>query len=68
MSDEQLGSRLAALLRTLEPKAKAKEPVSTKVLNTWIAQAESKIGEEAKGGRLGWSSARLTPMAATFFC
>ena len=66
MSDEQLGSRLAALLRTLEPKAK--EPVSTKVLNTWIAQAESKIGEEAKGGRLGWSSARLTPMAATFFC
>jgi len=30
MSDEHLGSRLAALLRTLKPKTK--EPVSTKVL------------------------------------
>lgn len=33
MNDEHLGSRLAALLRTLKPKTK--EPVSAKVLNTW---------------------------------
>lgn len=62
MSDEQLGSRLAALLRTLEPKAK--ERVSTKVLNTWIAQAEGKIGDEARGGRLGWFIASSVAIAA----
>jgi hypothetical protein len=47
MSDEHLGSRLAALLRTLKPKTK--EPVSTKVLNTWIAQAECQLGDEPWG-------------------
>ena len=52
MSDERMGSRLTALLRMLAPKGK--QPVSTKVLNTWIAQAEGKIGDEARGGRLGW--------------
>ncbi len=62
MSDEQLGSRLAALLRGLEPKAK--EPASTKVLNTWIAQAEGKIGDEARGGRLGWFVASSVAIAA----
>ena len=62
MSDEHLGSRLAALLRTLKPKSK--EPVSAKVLNTWIAQAEGKLGDEAKGGRLGWLVASSVAIAA----
>jgi len=62
MSDEHLGSRLAALLRTLKPKTK--EPVSAKVLNTWIAQAEGKLGDEAKGGRLGWLVASSVAIAA----
>ncbi len=62
MSDEHLGSRLAALLRTLKPKTK--EPVSTKVLNTWIAQAEGKLGDEAQGGRLGWLVASTVAIAA----
>ncbi len=62
MSDEHLGSRLAALLRTLKPKTK--EPVSTKVLNTWIAQAECKLGDEARGGRLGWLIASSVAIAA----
>lgn len=62
MSDEYLGSRLAALLRTLKPKSK--EPVSAKVLNTWIAQAEGKLGDEARGGRLGWLVASSVAIAA----
>ncbi len=62
MSDEHIGSRLAALLGTLKPKAK--EPVSTKVLNTWIAQAEGQLGDEAKGGRLGWLIASSVAIAA----
>lgn len=62
MSDEHLGSRLAALLRTLKPKGK--EPVSAQVLNTWIAQAEGKLGDEAKGGRLGWLIASSVAIAA----
>ncbi|MGN6250267.1 MAG: nucleotidyl transferase AbiEii/AbiGii toxin family protein [Marmoricola sp.] len=62
MSDEHLASRLAALLRTLKPKTK--EPVSTKVLNTWIAQAEGKLGDDAKGGRLGWLIASSVAIAA----
>ena len=62
MNDEHLGSRLAALLRTLKPKTK--EPASAKVLNTWIAQAEGKLGDEAKGGRLGWLIASSVAIAA----
>ncbi|MHB1289390.1 nucleotidyl transferase AbiEii/AbiGii toxin family protein [Georgenia sp.] len=61
MSDEHLGSRLAALLRTLKPKTK--EPVSTKVLNAWIAQAEGQLGDEARGGRLGWLIASSVAIA-----
>lgn len=61
MSDERLGSRLATLLRTLEPKTK--QPASATVLNKWIAQAEGKLGPEAKGGRLGWLVASSVAIA-----
>lgn len=62
MTDKHNDSRLAAMLRALTPKAKA--PVSAKVLNTWIAQAEGKLGEEAKAGRLGWLVASSVAIAA----
>jgi hypothetical protein len=62
MATEHVGSRLAALLRTLTPKTK--QPVSTRVLDTWIAQAEGKIGDEARGGRLGWLVASSVAIAA----
>ncbi|MBK7820398.1 MAG: nucleotidyl transferase AbiEii/AbiGii toxin family protein [Tessaracoccus sp.] len=62
MPDDRVGSKLAALLRTLKPKTK--EPVSAKVLNTWIAQAEGQLGDEAKGGRLGWLIASSVALGA----
>lgn len=62
MSDERLGSRLAALLGTLKPRSK--QPASVRVLNTWIAQAEGELGDEAKGGRLGWLIASSVAIAA----
>lgn len=62
MSDEHIGSRLAVLLATLKPKTK--QPVSAKVLNAWIAQAEGQLGDEAKGGRLGWLIASSVAIAA----
>lgn len=62
MTDELIGSRLAALLKTLKPKTK--QPVSTKVLNTWIAQAESQLGDEARAGRLSWLIASSVAIAA----
>lgn len=49
-------------MRRLKPKTK--EPVSAQVLNTWIAQAEGKLGDEAKGGRLGWLVASPVAVAA----
>jgi Nucleotidyl transferase AbiEii toxin, Type IV TA system len=61
MSDDRIGSRLAALLHTLEPKTK--QPASVTVLNNWIAQAEGKLGPEAKGGRLGWLVASSVAIA-----
>lgn len=57
-----IGSRIAALLHTLTPKAK--QPVSATVLKNWIAQAEGKLGPEAKGGRLGWLIASSVAIAA----
>lgn len=45
MSDERASSRLASLLRTLKPKAK--QPVSTTVLNNWIAQHQTPCLDEA---------------------
>ncbi|MGQ0463709.1 MAG: nucleotidyl transferase AbiEii/AbiGii toxin family protein [Sporichthyaceae bacterium] len=62
MTNEPAGSRLAALLGTLTPKTK--QPGSASVLNTWIAQAEGRLGEEAKGGRLGWLIASSVAVAA----
>lgn len=62
MSDERVSSRLAGLLRVLSPKSK--QPHSAKVLNTWIAQAEGKLGDEASGGRLGWLIASTVAIAA----
>ncbi len=62
MATEHIGSRLAALLRTLAPKTK--QPHSTRVLETWIAQAEGKLGDEARGGRLGWLVASSVAIAA----
>jgi hypothetical protein len=61
MSDERPGSRLAALLRTLKPKTK--QPASVTVLNNWIAQAEGKLGPDARGGRLGWLVASSVAIA-----
>lgn len=62
MSDELIESRLAAALRSLKPKTK--QPVSATVLNNWITQAESKLGPDAKGGRLGWLVASSVAIAA----
>jgi Nucleotidyl transferase AbiEii toxin, Type IV TA system len=61
MSNERLGSRLAVLLSTLKPKAK--QPASAAILNQWIVQAEGKLGQEAKGGRLGWLVASSVAIA-----
>jgi hypothetical protein len=61
MSHERLGSRLAVLLSTLKPKTK--QPASAAILNQWIVQAEGKLGQEAKGGRLGWLVASSVAIA-----
>ncbi|KAE8129137.1 MULTISPECIES: nucleotidyl transferase AbiEii/AbiGii toxin family protein [Bifidobacterium] len=62
MGNKRMESRLAGLLGMLKPKTK--QPVSTKVLNGWIAQAERALGNEAKGGRLGWLIASSVAIAA----
>lgn len=62
MNDKPLNSRLAAELDKLKPKTK--QPASTKVLNNWIAQAETRLGDEAKGGRLGWLIASTVAIGA----
>lgn len=62
MTGREQSSRLTALLRTLKPKTK--QPISTKVLNSWVAQAEGQLGVEAKGGRLGWLIASSVAIAA----
>jgi hypothetical protein len=61
LSDERISSRLAAMLHTLKPKAK--QPASATVLNNWIAEAEGRLGPEAKGGRLGWLVASSVAIA-----
>lgn len=62
MSDDYIRSPLSQSLSSLKPKAK--QPASTRVLNTWIAQAEGKMGAEAGGGRLGWLVASSIAIAA----
>ena len=34
------------------------------MLNNWIAQAETRLGDEAKGGRLGWLIASTVAIGA----
>ena len=41
MGNKRMESRLAGLLGMLKPKTK--QPVSTKVLNAWITQAERSL-------------------------
>jgi len=55
-------SRIAALIGGLAPKTK--QPVSAAVLSNWIAKAESQVGLEGKGGRLGWLVASSVAIAA----
>jgi hypothetical protein len=62
MGDRVIESRVAELLATLAPKAK--QPASAGILNTWISQAEGRLGVEAKGGRLGWLIVSLVATAA----
>lgn len=62
MSDDHIRSPLSQSLSSLKPKAK--QPASTRVLNTWIAQAEGKMGAEEGGGRLGWLVASSIAIAA----
>ena len=62
MNDETVESRLSAMLHGLKPKAKP--PIKAAVLDTWIAQAEAKLGDDAKGGRLGWLVATSVAVAA----
>jgi hypothetical protein len=77
MSPELISSRIARMVAGLAPKAK--QPNSATVLNAWIAQAESKLGPEARGGRLGLAgsplrlrsprfSGRSTPMGDSCSC
>lgn len=62
MSADLISSRIARMVVGLTPKAK--QPNSSAVLNAWIAQAEAKLGAEARGGRLGWLVASSVAIAA----
>ncbi len=62
MSIELISSRIAEIIAGLAPKEK--QPNSSTVLNAWIAQAEGKLGPEARGGRLGWLVASSVAIAA----
>lgn len=62
MADQPVESRLNDLLGALRPKGK--QPNSASVLDTWIAQAAGRIGDEASGGRLGWLVASSIAVAA----
>lgn len=59
---ETFPSRLAGMLREL--KAKESQPASVSILNNWITLAESRLGDEAGGGRLGWLIASSVAVAA----
>jgi hypothetical protein len=51
VSDTRKAADLTAELKQLKPKAK--EPVSTRVLDSWIAQIENSIDKD-QAGRLSW--------------
>lgn len=59
---EAFPSRLAGMLRAL--KAKESQPASVSILNNWITHAESRLGDEAGGGRLGWLIASSVAVVA----
>lgn len=58
----QFPSRLARTLH--EQKEKKSQPASASILNKWITLAESRLGEEVGGGRLGWLIASSVAVAA----
>lgn len=62
MDDERIDSWIAESLSALAPRTK--QPASAKLLNTWIAQTEQKLGDDTKGGRLGWLVASSIAIAA----
>ena len=62
MHDEPSRSRIARLVGALPPKAK--QPNSAAVLTKWIALAESQVGPDGTGGRLGWLVASSVAIAA----
>lgn len=62
MAERPTKSRLWAMLASLGPKSK--EPANARVLNDWIARAERELGDEARGGRLGWLVASSVAIAA----
>lgn len=47
-----------------QSRRKPKESISARVLNSWIAHAEGVLGDEARGGRLGWLVASSVAIAA----
>lgn len=59
---EAFPSPLANRLREL--KKKEIQPVSASMLNNWIAHAETRLGNEIGGGRLGWLIASSIAVAA----
>ncbi|WP_186276964.1 nucleotidyl transferase AbiEii/AbiGii toxin family protein [Corynebacterium anserum] len=62
MDDKPVSSRLNDQLGDL--KSKTKQPASATILRNWITQAEAQLGEDAKGGRLGWLVASSVAIAA----
>ncbi len=62
MADKTFESRIAEMVASLPPKAK--QPNSANVLSNWITQAETKLGPDARGGRLGWLVASSVAIAA----
>lgn len=59
---EPTSPRSAEMLGSLTPKPK--EPSSARVLDTWITQAETKLGLNPQGGRLSWLIASSVAVAA----
>ena len=62
MPDSPVRSRIAELVGVLPPKDK--QPNSANVLSNWITLAESRVGPDATGGRLGWLVASSVAIAA----